>query len=61
MTFDFGPFARIILRYGAGFLFGQAAGDFLAGNEDIVLAVSLLLMALAEYLYGRAKVTGGKL
>jgi len=56
---DFGPIARIILRYGIGYLAGSNVGEALALNPDVVLALSLALGAAVEAAYGFAKRNGG--
>ena len=56
---DFGPIARIILRYGIGYLAGSNAGEALALNPDVVMALSLALGALVEAAYAYAKRVGG--
>lgn len=58
---DFGPIARIILRYGIGYLAGSQAGDALAMDPDAVLMLSLALGAAVEGAYAYAKRRGGAL
>lgn len=58
---DFGPIARIILRYGIGYLAGSQAGDALALDPDAVLILSLALGAGVEAAYAYAKRRGGAL
>jgi len=55
---NFGPIARIILRYGIGYLAGSQLGEQLAMDEDIVLMVSLGLAAAVEGAYAFAKRRG---
>lgn len=55
---DFGPIARIILRYGIGYLAGSEVGDMLAMDHDAVLMLSLGLGAAVEGLYVLAKRKG---
>jgi hypothetical protein len=55
---DFGPIARIILRYGIGYLAGSEVGDMLAMDQDAVLLLSLALGAGVEGLYVLAKRKG---
>ena len=55
---DFGPLARILLRYGIGYLAGSQAGDMLAMDRDAVLMLSLALGAGVEAAYGYAKRKG---
>lgn len=58
---DFAPIARIILRYGIGYLAGSNVGDMLAMDQDAVMALSLALGAAVEWAYSRAKAHGGAL
>ena len=55
---DFGPIARIILRYGIGYLAGSEAGEMLALDQDAVLMLSLALGAAVEGVYAYAKRKG---
>jgi hypothetical protein len=55
---NFGPFARIILRYGIGYLAGSEAGEMLAMDDDAVLMLSLGLGAAVEAAYVLAKRKG---
>jgi len=55
---NFGPFARIILRYGIGYLAGSQAGEALAMDPDAVLVLSLALGAAVEGAYALAKARG---
>lgn len=52
------PFVRIVLRYGAGVVLGLEAGDILAGDPDVVLAVAMALSLIAERAYAIAKRDG---
>ena len=52
---DFGPFARIILRYGIGYLAGSEVGEMLAMDPDAVLVLSLGMGAAVEGAYAMAK------
>ena len=52
------PFARIILRYGIGYLAGSEVGQALALNPDAVMALSLALGAAVESVYALAKRRG---
>jgi hypothetical protein len=54
----FGPLARIILRYGIGYLAGSQVGTMLAMDQDAVLMLSLGLGACVEAAYGYAKRKG---
>ena len=58
---DFAPIARILMRYGIGYLAGSEVGDKLALDPDAVFVLSLALGALVEWAYARAKKTGGAL
>lgn len=55
---NFGPIARIILRYGIGYLAGSQAGEALAMDPDAVLVLSLALGAAVEAAYAYAKRKG---
>ena len=55
---NFGPLARIILRYGIGYLAGSQAGEALALDGDAVLVLSLALGAAVEGAYTLAKRKG---
>lgn len=57
-AFALTPFVRIILRYGAGVVFGMEVGDILAGDPDVVLAVAMALSLVAERAYSIAKRDG---
>lgn len=52
------PFVRIVLRYGAGVILGLEAGNILAGDPDLVLAVAMALSLIAERAYAIAKREG---
>ena len=52
------PYVRIVLRYGAGVILGLEAGDILAGDPDLVLAVAMALSLIAERAYAIAKRKG---
>ena len=52
---NFGPFARIILRYGIGYLAGSEVGEMLAMDPDAVLILSLAMGAAVESVYALAK------
>ena len=56
---DFGPVARIILRYGIGYFAGSELGEQLSLDPDLVLIVSLGLGAAVEAAYALAKKRGG--
>ena len=55
---NFAPYARIILRYGIGYLAGSNVGNALALDPDAVLALSLALGAAVEAAYAIAKRKG---
>lgn len=55
---NFGPIARIVLRYGVGYLAGSQAGEALAMDPDAVLMLSLALGAAVEGAYVLAKRLG---
>ena len=55
---NFGPVARIILRYGIGYFAGSGIGEQLAMDDDAVLMLSLALGAAVEGLYALAKRKG---
>jgi len=55
---NFAPIARIILRYGIGYMVGSQAGDALALDPDAVLMLSLALGAVVEGAYTLAKRKG---
>ena len=55
---NFGPLARILLRYGIGYLAGSQVGESLAMDPDAVLVLSLALGALVEGAYALAKRKG---
>ena len=57
----FEPIARILMRYGIGYFAGSKAGNALALDPDAVFVLSLVLGALVEWAYARAKRTGGAL
>jgi hypothetical protein len=52
---NFGPFARIVLRYGIGYLAGSEVGEMMAMDPDAVLALSLGMGAAVEGVYAMAK------
>jgi len=55
---NFAPIARIILRYGIGYMVGSQAGDALALDPDAVMMLSLALGAVVEGAYTLAKRKG---
>ena len=55
---NFGPLARILLRYGIGYLAGSQVGETLALDGDAVLVLSLALGAAVEGAYAIAKRKG---
>jgi hypothetical protein len=60
--FDYGPWARIVLRYlvGAAFVGSPEIGKELAMDPDIVMAVSAGIGVAVELIYTWAKKRGGK-
>lgn len=57
-AFALTPFVRLLLRYGAGVILGLEAGDILAGDPDVVLAVAMAMSIIAERAYAIAKRKG---
>lgn len=55
---DFAPLARIVLRYGIGYLAGSGAGEALALDQDAVNMLALAMAAAVEGLYALAKRKG---
>lgn len=56
----YAPIVRIVLRYGAGLIFGMEVGQVLAGDPDLVaVLVPLVTLAVTEISYWRAKRSGG--
>jgi hypothetical protein len=55
---NLGPFARILLRYGIGFLAGSQIGEQLAMDQDIVTAVAMAMGVAVEAFYVLAKKKG---
>ena len=55
---DFAPLARIVLRYGIGYLAGSGAGEALALDADAVNMLALAMAAAVEGLYAVAKRKG---
>jgi hypothetical protein len=55
---DFAPIARIMLRYGIGYLAGSNVGNTLAMDPDAVLMLSMALGAAVEGVYVFAKRKG---
>ena len=55
---DLAPIARIMLRYGIGYLAGSNIGDALAMDQDAVLMLSMALGAAVEGVYVFAKRKG---
>ena len=57
-----GALGRVILRYGAGFIFGSATGVQLAADPDLALIVgvgaSSAIAAVVEIFYAVAKRRG---
>ena len=57
---DFFPIARIVLRYGVGYVIGSEAGAALAMDQDVVVTLALGIGAAVEAGYAFAKSRGGK-
>ena len=55
---QFAPIARIILRYGVGFVVGRAIGDDLAADPDVVMFTAMGVGAAVEIVYTWAKRKG---
>jgi hypothetical protein len=55
---NYGPIARIFLRYIASFLIGAELGEKLASDSDVVLVVGIAIAAAVEVAYGAAKKRG---
>jgi preprotein translocase subunit Sec61beta len=55
---DYGPWARIVLRYGIGFFAGSEAGEALALDPDLQMAVAAAMAAAVEGIYAFAKKRG---
>ena len=55
---NYGPIARIFLRYIASFLIGAELGEKLASDSDVVLVVGIAIAAAVEVAYGVAKKRG---
>jgi len=57
-----GAVGRIVLRYGAGTLFGATVGVTLSADPDLAMvvgtAVSVIMGAAVEYTYALAKKKG---
>lgn len=60
MNIDYGPWARILLRYaiGAAFVGSPEIGDRLAVDPDLVAIVSLVIGLAVEGVYAFAKRRG---
>lgn len=54
---NYGPIARIVIRYGVGAVIGVAQADVLAADPDVVTAVALVIGACVEaaYLWSKRK------
>jgi hypothetical protein len=53
-----GPYARIVLRYGIGYLLGAEMGEALSMDEDLVNALAIAMMVMVEGAYAWAKKKG---
>lgn len=58
---NYAPYARVILRYlvGGAVVGSVAAGDKLAADPDLVLALAAAISFAVELAYMRARRTGG--
>lgn len=54
----YAPYARILLRYGVGFVLGGGAGVALAADPDVVMLVALGIGAAVEFFYELSKKKG---
>lgn len=53
------PLIRIVLRYGVGLIFGMEAGEYLAGDPDLVMLIaSGVTMIATEGWWWWARKTG---
>ncbi len=55
---DYGPWARILLRYGIGYLAGSEVGQQLALDPEMQMIAALAMGALVEGVYKFAKARG---
>lgn len=55
---NFGPIARIIIRYGVGAVFGLKFSELMAGDADVVALVATGLALVTERAYVIAKRKG---
>ena len=55
---NYGPIARIIIRYIVGLIIGADAADTLAGDPDVVTLVAMVVGATVEGAYTMAKRRG---
>ncbi len=55
---DFGPIARIVLRYGIGYVVGSETGEVLALDPELVNMVAIAMAACVEGFYAFAKRKG---
>lgn len=55
---NYGPIARIILRYGVGAVIGMAQAELMAADPDLVTVVALAVGAFVEGAYAIAKRKG---
>lgn len=55
---DWAPWARIVLRYGIGYVAGSEIGETLAMDPDAVLLLALGIGGAVEALYVLAKRKG---
>jgi hypothetical protein len=55
---NYGPIARILIRYIAAFIIGTDAAELLAGDPDVVTTLALGIAAAVEAAYVIAKRNG---
>jgi hypothetical protein len=55
---ELAPLARIIMRYGIGYVIGSETGEALAMDPELVNMLALGLAACVEIFYGFAKKQG---
>jgi hypothetical protein len=60
---NFGPYARIVARYGSSALvtygvLSENAGSRIGADPDVIVVIGALMGVAAELLYARARRTG---
>ena len=55
---EFGPFVRIALRYGIGYVLGAETGEMLSMDEELVNAIAIGIGIMVEGVYQYAKKRG---